>query len=70
MFPAQDQQLPPGAPSNYKQLTEGGQRMSLDCRFRTGRADLDNKALVDLHRVVGFLTDLQGTRCRKTSHTG
>jgi phosphate transport system substrate-binding protein len=30
----------------------------VDFRFRTGRADLDNKAIVDLDRVIGFVSDL------------
>jgi phosphate transport system substrate-binding protein len=47
------------APSEYKRITRGANRLSLDFRFRTGSAGLDNKALVDLDRVVTFLTDLK-----------
>jgi phosphate transport system substrate-binding protein len=47
------------APSEYKRITRGADRLSLDFRFRTGSAGLDNKALADLDRVVTFLTDLQ-----------
>jgi phosphate transport system substrate-binding protein len=47
-----------GAPAEYKRLTSGAERLSVDFRFRTGRSDLDNKALVDLDRVIGFVSDL------------
>jgi phosphate transport system substrate-binding protein len=47
------------APQRYKQLTAGAERLSLNFRFRTGSSELDNKARVDLDRVVGFLTDLK-----------
>jgi phosphate transport system substrate-binding protein len=46
------------APADYKRLTNGAERLSVDFRFRTGRADLDNKAIVDLDRVIGFVSDL------------
>ena len=46
------------APTEYKRLTSGAERLSVDFRFRTGRADLDNKAIVDLDRVIGFVSDL------------
>lgn len=49
------------APSEYKQLTNGAQRLSLDFRFKTGKADLDNKAVVDIDRVVSFVSDLKYT---------
>ena len=39
-------------------MTNGAERLSVDFRFRTGRADLDNKAIVDLDRVIGFVSDL------------
>lgn len=47
-----------GAPPEYRKLTQGAQRLSLNFRFRTGSADLDNKALLDLDRVVEFLSDM------------
>jgi phosphate transport system substrate-binding protein len=47
-----------GAPAEYRRLTNGAERLSVDFRFRTGRADLDNKAIVDLDRVIGFVSDL------------
>ena len=33
--------------------------MSLDFRFRRGKSDLDNKALVDLERMAGFFSDFR-----------
>jgi phosphate transport system substrate-binding protein len=46
------------APAEYRRLINGAERLSVDFRFRTGRADLDNKAIVDLDRVIGFVSDL------------
>jgi phosphate transport system substrate-binding protein len=47
------------APPAYRRLTEGADRLSLDFRFRTGRSDLDNKALVDLDRMAAFFGDFK-----------
>ncbi len=44
----QKETVVPGAPAEYKQLTAGAQRLSLDFRFRSGKAELDNKARADL----------------------
>jgi phosphate transport system substrate-binding protein len=49
------------APSEYKRLTEVAERLSLNLRFRKGGKDLDNKARLDLDRVVNFITDLKYT---------
>jgi len=49
------------APSEYKSLTAGAERLSLNFRFRSGSTDLDNKALVDLGRVIDFASDLKYT---------
>jgi phosphate transport system substrate-binding protein len=46
------------APADYRRLTSGSDRLSLDFRFREGSSQLDNKAVADLTRVVTFLTDL------------
>ncbi len=46
------------APVEYQRLTRGAGRLSLDFRFLTGRAALDNKAMADLNRVVDFVGDL------------
>src|SRR5262249_46043459 len=48
-----------GAPADYRSVTAGAERLSLNFRFRTGSAELDNKALVDLDRMVSFLSDLR-----------
>ena len=32
-----------GAPAEYRKLTQGAQRLSLNFRFRTGSADLDSR---------------------------
>ncbi|HYW73230.1 MAG TPA: protein kinase [Pyrinomonadaceae bacterium] len=47
------------APGEYKRLTNGAERVSLDFRFRRGGKDLDNKARLDLDRVVSFVADLK-----------
>jgi len=46
------------APADYKRLTAGAERLSLDFRFRTGSSQLDNKAIADLDRVISFVSDL------------
>jgi phosphate transport system substrate-binding protein len=45
-------------PADYRRLTSGFDRLSLDFRFREGSSELDNKAVADLARVVTFVTDL------------
>jgi phosphate transport system substrate-binding protein len=45
-------------PADYRRLTSGSDRLSLDFRFREGSSQLDNKAVADLSRVVAFVTDL------------
>jgi phosphate transport system substrate-binding protein len=45
-------------PADYRRLTSGYDRLSLDFRFREGSSQLDNKAVADLSRVVSFVTDL------------
>jgi phosphate transport system substrate-binding protein len=49
------------APADYRRLTSGSDRLSLDFRFREGSSQLDNKAVADLTRVVTFLHDLHYT---------
>jgi phosphate transport system substrate-binding protein len=46
-----------GAPAEYYKVTSGAERLSLNFRFALGSSQLDNKALVDLDRVVGFISD-------------
>lgn len=43
------------APDEYKALTKGAQRLSMNLRFRSGKIDLDNKALRDVDRLVHFM---------------
>jgi phosphate transport system substrate-binding protein len=45
-------------PGDYRRLTSGSDRLSLDFRFREGSSQLDNKAVADLSRVITFVTDL------------
>jgi phosphate transport system substrate-binding protein len=52
------QTVPAEAPSEYKTLTQDANRLSLDFRFASGQMDLDNKAKIDLDRVVSLLADL------------
>jgi phosphate transport system substrate-binding protein len=45
------------APTEYKKLIADSERLSLNFRFRKSGKDLDNKAQLDLDRVVNFLSD-------------
>jgi phosphate transport system substrate-binding protein len=47
------------APPEYKWLTREANRLSLDFRFASGQTELDNKARVDLDRVVTLIADLK-----------
>ena len=58
---SQTEVIASNAPSEYKLLTNGAQRLSLDFRFKTGKSDLDNKAVVDIDRVISFIADLKYT---------
>ena len=49
------------APADYTKLTASAERLSLDYRFRAGAVALDNKAVVDLDRLITFLGDLHYT---------
>lgn len=55
------QTVPEDAPAEYKQLTKNASRLSLDFRFQTGQTALDNKAKVDLDRVVSLIADMSYT---------
>ncbi len=59
--PHQPTPPPNDAPSNYKKLITGAERLPLDFRFGGGSATLDNKALYDLGRVVDFVSGPQYT---------
>lgn len=49
--------ISPNAPPQYRRLTQGAGRLSLDFRFLPGVSTLDSKAQTDLDRVIGFLAD-------------
>lgn len=51
--------VPAGGSSEYQRLAATAERLSLNFRFRSGSSQLDNKAIVDLDRVVSFITDLR-----------
>jgi phosphate transport system substrate-binding protein len=55
------QAVPENAPGEYKALTQNANRLTLDFRFETGQTVLDNKAKVDLDRVVSLIADLKIT---------
>jgi phosphate transport system substrate-binding protein len=52
------QAVPAEAPEEYRLLTKDANRLSLDFRFASGQMDLDNKARIDMDRVVSLLADL------------
>ena len=52
------QAVPANAPEEYKLLTQDASRLSLDFRFASGQMDLDNKAKIDLDRVVSLIADM------------
>lgn len=47
--------VPPDMPAEYRVLTEGARRVSVNFRFGSGLTYLDGKALRDLQRLVDFL---------------
>lgn len=49
-------------PERYAALSRAGKRLSLDFRFRTGSADLDNRGLRDLDRLLAFLRESNQSR--------
>jgi phosphate transport system substrate-binding protein len=44
------------AAPEYTRAIAGAERLSVNFRFRSGSAELDNRALADLDRVAGFLS--------------
>lgn len=48
-------EAPSGAPKDYEKLVQNALRLSVNFRFRTGSAQLDNRGLADLDRVTEFL---------------
>jgi phosphate transport system substrate-binding protein len=53
-----EQTVSESAPAEYKWLTRDANRLSLNFRFQSGQTSLDNKATVDLDRVVSLIADL------------
>jgi phosphate transport system substrate-binding protein len=53
---AESPTIPANAPEKYSKEVQNATRLSVDFRFKTGKASLDNKALKDLDRVVAFLS--------------
>jgi len=47
----------PEMPAQYQNLTRDGERLSVNFRFAQGSAALDNKARLDVQRVVDYLKD-------------
>ena len=48
-----------GCPARYQELTENRNRLNLDFRFLSGKTALDNKAVVDINKVIDLLFDLK-----------
>jgi phosphate transport system substrate-binding protein len=57
-------ELANGVPPEYKRLTRNAERLSLDFRFQAGGAIQDNKAQIDLDRVVALIADRKNTATR------
>lgn len=47
-------------PQNFKQLTHQGERLTVNFRFKEGSAQLDNRALRDIDRLVEFMQKQPG----------
>jgi phosphate transport system substrate-binding protein len=48
------------APEEYKLLTEGAERLSLDFRFQPGKSEQDTKSQADLDRIASLIADQGG----------
>lgn len=48
-------------PQDFRQLTAGAKRLTINFRFHQGSATLDNKAMADLSRLVDFLQGKDGS---------
>lgn len=46
-------------PEDFKQMTQGAKRLTINFRFKQGSARLDNKALLGIGRLVEFLQNKQ-----------
>lgn len=56
MIVANSQAIADEAPQEYKELTRGAERLSLNIRFRPGYAKLDSKAARDVGRLSEFMS--------------
>jgi phosphate transport system substrate-binding protein len=56
---AEDMRVPSTAPAEYRQLTQGAQRLSLNFRFDERAFQLDAKAEHDLDRLAEYLKQMQ-----------
>jgi phosphate transport system substrate-binding protein len=45
------------APEEYKLLTEGAERLSVDFRFQAGKSEQDSKVQADLDRIASLIAD-------------
>ena len=50
--------IPAAAPADYRAMTAGARRLSVNFRFSTGSSVLDSRATRDLERLVGYLQTL------------
>jgi phosphate transport system substrate-binding protein len=53
------------APEEYRQLTKGAKRLSLNFRFLAGSAKLDNKAQRDLARLKAFMARPENSKRKR-----
>lgn len=53
--------LRPDLPAEYAAIVDGAQRLSFNVRFSSGADLLDSKALRDLERLAGFMTEPEQT---------
>jgi phosphate transport system substrate-binding protein len=63
--PPQSRSLPPDAPARYKALVDRFDQTSFNFYFNSGSGALDNKALVDVGRLVDSVASTRGSRQRK-----
>jgi len=47
-------------PQDFKQITDSAKRLTVNFRFKEGSAKLDNRALQDIERLVGYLNAADG----------
>ncbi|MGD0800323.1 MAG: phosphate ABC transporter substrate-binding/OmpA family protein [Terracidiphilus sp.] len=52
------------APEEYRLLTEGAERLSLDLRFSVGKSEQDSKTQTDLDRIASMIADQEGAGSR------